>query len=275
MKPEQAEQKMSAEVSLKARPDEEGTFTAVVSVWGNVDAYGDVMVKGAFTNTLAEWKSANGQIPFIWSHNINDPDSYVGVITDARETDEGLEVDGKFDLDGPTSTKAYNLLKSGRIKEFSFGFIAREVAFATRDGEEVREVKDVELLEVSMTMIGANRATRVVAVKEAPRDSEDETTEVVFSIADLDNAIEAIKSASDTAISKLTQARDALESKNAPEVEEVAEVEEIDKQAAASDSEIDEDSTESKSTNEETAAAKAEDFELQNTLIELERMLSE
>ena len=36
-----------------------GEFTALVSVFGNVDSYGDVVQPGAFERTLKEW-SASG-----------------------------------------------------------------------------------------------------------------------------------------------------------------------------------------------------------------------
>lgn len=45
----------------------EGEYRALVSVFGTVDAYGDVVLPGAFADTLAEWKSAGDPIPVYWS----------------------------------------------------------------------------------------------------------------------------------------------------------------------------------------------------------------
>ncbi|MBS6031146.1 MAG: HK97 family phage prohead protease [Kocuria rhizophila] len=155
-------------IAVKSRNDEDGTFEAVVSAFGNIDSYGDVMVKGAFERTLAEWRENGGEIPFLWSHASNDPMSYVAGIHEAKETDEGLLVRGQFDLDTDQSRQAYKLLKSGRVREFSFGFIVRDAEDGEKNGEHVRYVKDVDLLEASMTILGANPATRLVAIKSTP-----------------------------------------------------------------------------------------------------------
>lgn len=172
------------EIELKARPmrvkqptDEgEGTFDAIVSAFDVVDSYGDVLRKGAFARSLKEWEDDGGQIPFLWSHAIDDPMSYVGGIETAEETDEGLLVHGRFDLDTEQSRQAFKLLRAGRIKEFSFGFIVRESGVADFEGERVNEVTDVDLLEVSMTMLGANPATRLVAIKAARAAKAADTT---------------------------------------------------------------------------------------------------
>lgn len=162
-------------INVKATDDNNGYFEAVVSAFGNIDSYGDVMVKGAFARTLAEWKDNGGEIPFLWSHASHDPMAYVAGITEAEETDEGLVVRGKFDLDTDQSKQAYKLLKSRRVKEFSFGFIVKAYEFGELDGTEVRYVKDVDLLEVSMTILGANPSTRLVAIKTAQQTSESNT----------------------------------------------------------------------------------------------------
>ena len=95
--------------------------------------------------------------------------AYVAGIHDAVETDEGLAIKGKFDLDTDQSRQAYKLLKSRRVKEFSFGFIIRDAEDGEKNGRPVRYVKDVDLLEASMTILGANPATRLVAIKAAPK----------------------------------------------------------------------------------------------------------
>lgn len=161
---------------VKAAEDdgETGTVEAVVSVFGNIDAYGDVMQPGSFKSTLAEYKDAGDVIPFMWSHESADPFAYIGELVDARETDEGLHVKATFDLDNPTAVQVYKLLKGRRLREFSFGFIPRKTKAGELDGVEVREVHDVELLEVSVVHVGANRATRVIGVKSAPDGDEGE-----------------------------------------------------------------------------------------------------
>jgi HK97 family phage prohead protease len=157
---------------------EPGQFDAVVSVFGNVDHGGDVVMPGAFSRTLTEWKSSGDPIPVIWSHQIGDPESHVGYVVDAAELlpgDErlpdklknngGLWVRGQLDLDAPRAATVHRLLKGRRVKQFSFSYDVRDGALGERDGERVYELRDLELFEVGPTLIGMNAATELVGAK--------------------------------------------------------------------------------------------------------------
>lgn len=204
---------------VKAAEDdgETGVVTAVVSVFGNIDAYGDVMQPGSFKSTLAEHKDAGDVIPFMWSHESADPFAYIGELRKADETDEGLQVEAVFDLDNPTAVQVYKLLKGRRLREFSFGFIPRKTKAGELDGVEVREVHDVELLEVSVVHVGANRATRVIGVKAAPDGAEGEKTgptiEQLKAAEDvLAGALDAIDAVRGTIAEKLGEVQAAVKS---------------------------------------------------------------
>jgi len=146
---------------------EEGTFEALVAVFNNVDSYGDVILKGAFADTLTEWDESGFPIPVVWSHDKDDPFSHIGTVTEARETDTGLLVKAQLDLENPKAAQVHRLLKGGRVKEFSFAFSYNpsDVNPTERDGIEVRELKRLKLYEVGPTLVGANPATELVSVK--------------------------------------------------------------------------------------------------------------
>ena len=57
-------------VEVKADDDATGSFTALASVFGNVDAGGDRMVRGAFKNTLERWREKGDPIPIIYSSRL-------------------------------------------------------------------------------------------------------------------------------------------------------------------------------------------------------------
>lgn len=163
---------LSRPIEVKAGPDDdlpEGTFTAYASVFDNVDSYRDVMVKGAFENTLAEWKDLGAPIPVYWGHNISDPDFNVGHVEEAREDARGLFVKVVLDLESPKAAQTYRLLKGRRVREMSFGFSTVKSGFAERDGREVRELSEVKLFEVSVVPVGANPDTEVISVRSASR----------------------------------------------------------------------------------------------------------
>lgn len=143
----------------------EGQFDALVSVFGNVDSYGDVVQPGAFEKSLKTWSESGYKIPVYWGHNLSDPDFNIGEIVSAEETDRGLQVRAQLDMDSPKAAQVYRLLKGGRVKEFSFGYQVRDGSWGERDGSEVYELNELDLFEVSVVPVGANPETELQAVK--------------------------------------------------------------------------------------------------------------
>ncbi|MFD5184034.1 HK97 family phage prohead protease [Streptomyces sp. NPDC058372] len=142
-----------------------GEFTALVSVFGNVDSYGDVVQPGAFDRSLKEWSASGFPIPVYWGHNLSDPDYNIGHVVDAVETERGLQIRARLDMDSPKAPQVYRLLKGGRVKEFSFGYSVRDAGWGAKDGVEVYELRDIDLYEVSVVPVGANPATELQTVK--------------------------------------------------------------------------------------------------------------
>lgn len=139
-----------------------GQFEAIVSAFGNVDAVGDVVEKGAFTKTLDNWKASGNPIPVIWSHDHGNPDAHIGVVDEAKETDAGLWVKGTIDLDEPYAAKVFKLMKGRRVTKFSFAY---DVKDGTENDKGGFDLKELDLWEVGPTLIPANDATDLLAIK--------------------------------------------------------------------------------------------------------------
>lgn len=142
-----------------------GQFSAIVSVFGNVDTYGDVVKAGAFAEDLKAWEQSGDSIPVIWSHDWGNPFSHIGYVVKAEETDAGLKVTGQLDLDNPTAVQVNKLLKGRRIKQFSFAYDVEDAGFETVDGEEVYALKRLKLHEVGPCLVGVNQETELLAAK--------------------------------------------------------------------------------------------------------------
>lgn len=293
-----AEQK-SGRVQVKSTDDETGRFRAVVSVFGNTDAYGDVMVPGAFSKSLEQYKADGDLIPFLWDHATGDPFAYVGAIDEAKETDEGLEVSGVFDLDNPTAAQVYKLVKGRRVKEWSFGFIVPPEGYAIteKDGTTVRELREVELLEVSTTLVGANRSTRTVEVRSAPdggaptvtpaadpeakatAQAESDTGAVpAVSAETLDAALDALDAARgtiDAALETIKAARATLEAGDGDGANEPGKSghEERENAAASVGTADDEGQGAKSSASDDAAAANVRALETRLAIFNLERNL--
>jgi HK97 family phage prohead protease len=137
----------------------EGTFEGHGSVFGNVDSYGDVVMAGAFADTLKE----NGLPALLWQHRMDEP---IGVYDECREDDRGLYVKGRILLDVQKGKEAHALLKAGALKGLSIGYSTED--YAMDEVQRVRRLKKVRLWEVSLVTFPANTEATVGAVKYRP-----------------------------------------------------------------------------------------------------------
>lgn len=174
----------AAPVLVKAvGPDDalgDGVFEAIVSVFGNVDSYGDRVVEGAFADDLKAWAASGSPIPCYWSHRMDDPDYNLGYVLEAKELSPGdpllpaelaelggLWVRVQLDLDSPKAAQVYRLLKGRRVTQFSFAYDVLESAWVKDEsgGDSVYELRKLHIYEVGPTPIGANQETELLTVK--------------------------------------------------------------------------------------------------------------
>lgn len=162
-----------------------GVFEAIVSVFGNVDHMGDVVVPGAFKDSLAEWEASGDPIPLWWSHRMDDPAMNIGAVLDAAELEPGDEripdwaddhvkengglwVKGRIDVGPDASDKAtatHRLLTSRRVTQFSYAYDVIDSGWSKQDGVDAYELRKLRLYEVSPTPIGANELTELISAK--------------------------------------------------------------------------------------------------------------
>lgn len=158
------DEKKGAEYCAKNNVEEAplGEFVGYASVFDVVDVYGDRVKKGAFAATLAEHEKTGAPVPILYGHDSGNPLQNVGEIVEAKEDDHGLLIRARLDMDTPEGAKVYRLLKSRRLRELSIGFIPRDYKPNSFGGNDLL---DVELLEVSVVPVAANREALVTDVK--------------------------------------------------------------------------------------------------------------
>ncbi|WP_303674798.1 HK97 family phage prohead protease [Vampirovibrio chlorellavorus] len=145
---------------IKAINDEDGTFEGYGSIFGNIDADGDVIEPGAFGKSLMNHKTSNTQPALLWMH---DPYNPVGRYLEVREDSRGLYVKGQLILESSQGRDAYALLKGGAINGLSIGYVPKEWEFDR--AQKARKLKEVDLWEVSLVTFPANSMARVMVVK--------------------------------------------------------------------------------------------------------------
>lgn len=142
-----------------------GTFEALVSVFGNVDSYGDVVLAGAFADSITE--RGDKPFPVLWAHQFNDDTAFLGEMF-AKETAEGLVVTAEF-LDTPRAQNIRRLMEKGLVTEFSWSGRVTEGAWVETEDEFYYEIRKVDLWEAGPCFKGANPETELLSVKSADR----------------------------------------------------------------------------------------------------------
>ena len=136
--------------------EENGVFTGYGSVFGVLDFWDDVVVKGAFIDSIQKRMPA-----LLWQHRQDTP---IGVYTDIAEDEKGLKVTGRLLVDDVRQAKeAYALLKAGALSGLSIGYIPLDWEY--KEDGDVRVLKEVEVWEISLVTFPANDAARVESVK--------------------------------------------------------------------------------------------------------------
>lgn len=169
--------------------NEEGYFSGYGSVFDVVDDWDDVIVKGAFANSIAKKTPV-----MLWQHDSAEP---IGVYERVSEDDIGLWLEGRLLLDVEKGREAYVLLKNRAISGLSIGFVPLAWEWETRDNKRVRVLKDVDLWEVSLVTFPANPKASVDNVKsiQTVRDAEAVLRDAGLSKSDAGAVLAACKSA--------------------------------------------------------------------------------
>lgn len=158
-----------------------GRFEAVVSTYNTrVEGvfYDQLLKPGCFERTLRE----RGLPAVIWSHEWETPP--IGLTTAARETDEGLQVEGRLfvgdDEESPTARQVFTAMRAqggdGRnvLREFSIGFDIVNAEWEVHDEDEILAISDVNLFEYGPCLVGRNTTRLIEVASVAGRQKQGE-----------------------------------------------------------------------------------------------------
>lgn len=145
-----------------------GVIRGFASTFGNVDLGSDIVDQGAFKKTLQENK---GLVPILADH---DPSKQIGWNVRAEETEKGLYVEGKLDLENNEKAREkYGLIKTALELGANMGLsIGYGVVKALPDKERpsVRRLKELKLYEYSVVTFPMNTSAMVTAAKSWRED---------------------------------------------------------------------------------------------------------
>ena len=145
--------------SVKDLDNKGRTVTGYFSAFDNVDADGDVIVKGAFSRTLRErGPQGKNRIMHLWQH---DPYRPIGKPSVLQEDDKGLYFE-TYLHDTTLGNDTLKLYEAGIINEHSIGF---RVVGEPEERDGVSYLKEIMLWEGSSVTWGANEETPAAGVK--------------------------------------------------------------------------------------------------------------
>jgi len=142
---------------------DDGQVEGYLARFGNIDSYGDIIEKGAFTKTLDETKV----FPLLWHHDPSEPRKVVGTFTGKQDA-KGLLIKGDFLPDADAQIvrqKCTALLERGVKLGLSIGFQAIKVGFDKIKDQSVRLLQEIRLGEGSLTLFPSNPLALVTQVK--------------------------------------------------------------------------------------------------------------
>lgn len=164
-------QKKSFDLIYEATEDvaDGGEVLAYASTFDRVpDSYGDVVARGAFAKTLADWQASGNPIPLLFGHRTDDPRMNLGAVIEAEEDERGLKIRARFDDENEIAQYTRKLVKEGRLTKLSFAYDTLDAApVVLADGTRANELRELKLYEVSLVPIPANQLTEVIDAKGA------------------------------------------------------------------------------------------------------------
>lgn len=177
----------------------DGGFTGYAATFDREpDSYGDVIAKGAFTDTLAAWRESGKPIPLLYGHNMEDPDYNIGY-ADLAEDETGLLAEAHFDA-SPKAQRVRELVREGRLWKMSFAFdVLDEASVELENGVKANELRKLDLYEVSVVLVPANSHAEIIDAKSRAKYGatiSKATGDALRSIADcISDAVSALNSA--------------------------------------------------------------------------------
>lgn len=148
----------------------DGKFVGHGSVFGELDSYRDIVVKGAFKKSLKEdFIDKKRKVPMLWQHDSWAP---IGVYDEIYEDEKGLYVEGSCNMDVQKGKECYALMKQGALTGLSIGYTT--VVSEWDEKALTRKLIEVNLWEVSPVTFpaGDNARAQVKSLAEVGTLSE-------------------------------------------------------------------------------------------------------
>lgn len=171
-----------------------GTISGYFSTYDRIpDSYGDVIAKGAFTETIRKRKESGHPFPLCWNHDLNQIIGYVDP-NDIEDTEKGPLMTAHFFYTTLAQEKR-EIVKSGVVYQFSFAYDVLDQGPA--EDIKANELRELEVFEVSIVPIPANQNAVMTDVKAGRRNSKKDADAIREAITLLQGVLGELEEAPD------------------------------------------------------------------------------
>jgi hypothetical protein len=156
--------------AVATQTTDRGIFEAVISTEA-VDRENDVVLPEAMVSAFEGWTFSGRMTPLHWNHG-SDPEDIVGHINppSVKAVDGEVHATGWIDQSTDRGRHVWRLAKSGTLG-FSFGYLI-PYGGAVKRADGVREIRKLDVFEVSATPAPMNPDTRVLSTKAVEEDED-------------------------------------------------------------------------------------------------------
>lgn len=132
-------------------------FSGYASVFNGVDSYGDTIIQGAYSKTLAQRER---EVKMRWNHY----GPVIGKWLRMVEDEKGLYVEGELTPGHSKAIDVYASLKHGAIDGLSIGYYPVQIE---QKDDGTRLLKEINLIEISVVEEPADINARIGDIKSA------------------------------------------------------------------------------------------------------------
>lgn len=139
---------------------EDGTISGWGSIYGNKDAYGDVVFEGAYDKSLIN--NPISSVKMLWQHKTDLP---IGKWEVAETIGKGLFLKGRILINKgiEKADEAYTLVKEGIVDGLSIGYQIDKHEYDSKT--ETLNLLELSLKETSLVTFPANELSRITEIK--------------------------------------------------------------------------------------------------------------
>ena len=191
-----------APVAIAACNDS-GVFEGYASLFGVVDLGRDLVLPGAFRETLA--RRGASSVKMLWQHEAGEP---IGSWLSIEEDSRGLKVCGRLNLAVARAREVLALMRDGVVDGLSIGFRTDKAFTDKLTG--IRRLQKIDLWEISVVTFPMLPQARVSSVKRRapitafPRDIVARSVEVASRLLQIKSRLAACRL--ELRLMRLTQA---------------------------------------------------------------------